>query len=206
KISETVASNFAIKVLKKFSPVIPILICCSAIGAVIGNFFAASSVSASAGYSGELPKIFSLVQKKTRTPIFALFSQLIVSVAFLTIDFQKLLNYSAFITWLFYLLSLCCLLKIKFNNTKPESSNIFKVPTIIIFPMIFVCLFTICLSFYLSPMGCSVFAVFIILSVILQYIPERYTSLDILSRFQDSVCRFLQYHMALDFAQLNDIA
>ncbi|KII68031.1 Large neutral amino acids transporter small subunit 2 [Thelohanellus kitauei] len=179
RVSETVALTLAIRVLNQAYFIIPILICCSTFGATNGNFYASGSVIASAGFSGDLPLVFSMVHKTSRTPIVALFVELALSMIFISFKFQVLLNYAAFISWVIYLVSFCALLKLKLTSKNQPKLKIFRMPIIFIFPMILVCIFTVVMCFYLKPIGCGVFAAIIIVIFGFQFIPDELTSIGI---------------------------
>lgn len=201
----TVATSVSRIVLKKAHPVIPLLICCSTAGALNGNLYATGCVIMSAGYKGELGRVFSLVHRRQRTPIVALFSMLCISFIFLTFDFQKLLMYASFISWMFYFLSLTCLLKLKFSKVEGEPTKIFNAPVFLIFPVQLVCMFTVGMCFYLSPVGCGIFAGIIAAVFIFLNIPSRFRTIRCLSVFHDNLATFLRRVLFLDFANCKDV-
>ncbi|KII69731.1 b(0,+)-type amino acid transporter 1 [Thelohanellus kitauei] len=204
--SETVGLSVARKVLKQGYFLIPLLICCSTFGATNCTFYATGSVIASAGYNGDLPLIFSLVHRSSRTPIIGLTVELLISMIFITFQFQVLLNYSAFVSWMIYLASFCCLMKLKIWPHKEYSTKIFQIPIVFVIIMKLVCLFTIIMCFYLKPLGCGLFALFIILVFGFQFVPDNYTSCSFLENIHEKMVKFLGDKCNLVPITSNDIS
>ncbi|KII65561.1 b(0,+)-type amino acid transporter 1 [Thelohanellus kitauei] len=206
RTTQTVASDVGKQLLKGAYPILPLLIFISASGTADSILYSGSSVLMSAGYNGELPRIFSLVQYKKRTAIPALIVQLAVASIFLTFKFQVLLNFFAFLSWLFYFLSITCLLKIKMLSKEEPQTKIFKIPMAAIFPIQIICVFIIFVCFYLGPVGCSVFTILIVGVYACHYIPQNLVRASVFEQIHDNLCMFLIQKFGLVFADKSDIS
>ncbi|KAF0987480.1 hypothetical protein HZS_4331 [Henneguya salminicola] len=192
--------------MEKASPVFSILICCSAAGAANAVMYAISSVSASAGYNGEIPRVFSLVHKKNRVPLFSLFVIFIISVCFTFIDFDTLLQYCAFISWIFYFISYLCLWKIKITTRGEKLTGVFQVPYLLIIPIQLVCILVVGMCFKSNLKGCSVFSVMLVGLYALLYIPKKYVHFPRLVAIENSFIQFCERYLSLELARPEDVS
>ncbi|KAF0991030.1 hypothetical protein HZS_5941, partial [Henneguya salminicola] len=171
--SEEIGIYVAKECLKNFYLIVPIFIALSALGGANYDVYITGCLCGSAGYSGELPKLFSLVHKKQRTFLISLAAILIVSLVSLIFDFQQLLQYCAFLNWIFYFIAFCCLWKLKLTSKEVESSKIFKTPYIIIILMQIVCIFMVVMTFNLQRIGCSLIMILTLSIYFSHYIPRK---------------------------------
>ncbi|KAF0986528.1 hypothetical protein HZS_5425 [Henneguya salminicola] len=206
KNATTIAVDAMQIAMHRASPVVSILICCSAAGAANTTMYAISSVSASAGYNREIPRVFSLVHKKNRVPLFSLFVIFIISVCFTFIDFNTLLGYCAFISWIFYFFSYVCLWKIKLTTRGEKLSGVFQVPYLLIIPIQLVCIFVVGMCFYLNLMGCSIFSAMLVGLYALLYIPKKYVHFPRLLAIENSFIQFCERYLSLELARPEDVS
>lgn len=204
--STTIAISAAKRFLGKGTPVIAVLICCSATGAANGLLYALSCVSVSAGCSGELPKIFSLVQRRTRTPIFSIVAISLVSCLFTFLDFDRILRCCTFLTWIFYFASYYCLWKIKLQTRGQSLPGVFNVPYLLIIPIQIACIFVVSMSFYRDPIGCSIFAAVFLVGLALQYISFPFLCPFKHSQLQERIICYLCRTFYLEPARSQDIS
>ncbi|KAF0989501.1 hypothetical protein HZS_6957 [Henneguya salminicola] len=204
------ATTIAVDAMKKAMPnayyIVSILICSSSAGATNTSMYAISSVSASAGYKGEIPRVFSLVHKKNRVPLFSLFVIFIISVCFTFIDFNTLLGYCAFISWIFYFLAYVSLWKIKITTRGEKLPGVFEVPYFLILPIQLVCIYVVGMCFYSNIIGCCVFSAMFVGLYALLYIPKKYVQFPQLLALENSFIKFCDRNLCLELARAEDFS
>lgn len=206
RTSPTIAYSSAVILLGKASPIIAILICCSALGSANGTLYTVASTCASAGFSGELPKLFSLVNRRSRTPILALSVITFITICFSFFNFQEILNYSAFISWIFYFITYLSLWVVKIKTRKRVLENVFQTPYLILIPVQLTCVFMIIMTFYQEPKGCSVFGALFLFVLFVQYIPPKYFESKNLDIAQTRFITFCGEKLGLELCETKDIS
>uniref|UniRef100_A0A4W3HIE0 Cystine/glutamate transporter n=1 Tax=Callorhinchus milii TaxID=7868 RepID=A0A4W3HIE0_CALMI len=141
----------------EFSPVIPLLVALSCLGAINGALFSTSRMFFVASREDQWPVLFSMIHVRYHTPLPAVL--LLYPVILLMIfggELYALLNFNSFPRWFF--MGLVTTGLIRHRYTHPQQPRPFKIPIVI--PAIFtiMCLMIVGLSLYSDPfntgMGC----------------------------------------------------
>lgn len=200
----TVAILFAEKMYPNFSFIIPIFICCSAFGACNGGMLGVARVSLVSGIEGELPRMFALVHRVQRTPVISLFFLFLGSCVFVPTDFNTLLNYCAFVTWMFYFIVMVSLIYFKVKRTDLVHS--FKVPIFVPVFVQLVSIFMVVMAFASNLVGCSIIFVIILAFFGMYWLPDHILKPKPLVQFHDRVCDHLMRWYNLTYADASDIS
>ncbi|KII63316.1 Cystine/glutamate transporter [Thelohanellus kitauei] len=207
KASTGVAFDCAKKLLGAWAPVMSILIFVSAFGSATSTLFTVSSASVSAGLTGQLPRIFSIVNRKTRTPIFSAFVVFLIASFMTFLDFNTILGYISLTGLLFYSITYVALWVIKIKTKNQPQKGIFRVPYILIIIIQVFYLFMIGLSFKVQPFGSIIITLLMLLVLGLQFIklPKRNRVVRKISNIQDEFISCLQRRFGCDLANIQDI-
>ena len=125
--SNTVALDFGVVTLKSFGFIsFSIMVILSTLGAANASILTGSRIFYVSSKKGHAPSFLSKIDAKTLTPVNALICQAFLSILYVVLgDFQTLINIYSFATWIFYLLTVLGLLKMRI--TDPFLDRPFKV-------------------------------------------------------------------------------
>ncbi|PIK41478.1 putative b(0,+)-type amino acid transporter 1 isoform X2 [Apostichopus japonicus] len=128
--SNAVAVTFANRMLGPMAWIIPLCVCFSTFGASNGILFTAARLAMVCSREGHMISIVSMVNVHRKTPMAALiFEGVIAIVMVIPNDFDSLVNYFSFTSWMFYGLS--CLAHIVLRFTHPEWKRPIRIPLVI---------------------------------------------------------------------------
>ncbi|PIK49660.1 putative b(0,+)-type amino acid transporter 1 isoform X3 [Apostichopus japonicus] len=187
--SGAVGVDFANRTLGVMAWIIPFFVCCSTFGAANGTLFASGRIPFVAAREGHLPQILSFIHITKLTPFVSLLVTTIIALLMLIPgDFDTLVNYFSFATWISYGGTVTGLLVLRY--THPEWERPFKAP--IILPIIFLIasLYLLIAPIINEPAVEFIFAVLFILAGLLFYFPFIYFGVRV--KCMDSVTLFLQ--------------
>jgi len=145
-ISEAVAKDSISTVFPNIGGrLISALVCISALGAANGLIFTGSRINYAVGTDYKILKFFGRWNQKTGTPIWALFIQGIIALAFVLLlgDFVEVVLYTAFPVYLFFFGTSLAVIVLRFRE--PNVERPYRVTGYPITPIIFsaMCLFLI---------------------------------------------------------------
>lgn len=187
--SGAVGVDFAERTLGPMAWIIPFFVCCSTFGAANGTLFASGRIPYVAAREGHLPQVLSFIHVNRLTPFVSLLITTIIALLMLIPgDFDTLVNYFSFATWISYGGTVTGLLVLRV--THPEWERPFKVP--IILPIIFLIasLYLLIAPIINEPAVEFIFALLFILAGLLFYFPFIYFGVKVTC--MDSVTLFLQ--------------
>lgn len=128
--SPAVAITFANRMLGPMAWIIPLCVCFSTFGATNGSLFAAARLAMVCSREGHMISFVSMVNFYRKTPIPAVvFQGVLAIIMVIPNDFDQLVNYFSFTSWMFYGLS--CLAHIVLRFTHPEWKRPIKITPII---------------------------------------------------------------------------
>ena len=105
KLNTAVAVTLANQLYGVMAWIIPVFVACSTFGTINGICFSSSRIVYATARDGQLPRVFSMMQRKRRTPQPALFFETFVALLMLipeSSNFETLINYFSFAAWTFY--------------------------------------------------------------------------------------------------------
>ncbi|XP_037099293.1 cystine/glutamate transporter isoform X1 [Syngnathus acus] len=170
--SEAVAVTFANRALQAVSPVIPLLVALSCLGALNGGFLTAPRMLFVGAREGQWPHIFSMIHIHRRTPLPAvLFLYPLVVLMLLTEEIQHLISLASFARWFF--IALATLGMLVHRHRFPQLPRPFKVPLVIAITFTSVCFFIVGLSLYSDPWNTGLSCVLTLTGVPVYYATVR---------------------------------
>uniref|UniRef100_A0A1B6KW42 Amino acid permease/ SLC12A domain-containing protein n=1 Tax=Graphocephala atropunctata TaxID=36148 RepID=A0A1B6KW42_9HEMI len=130
-VSESaVAVVFGDLVFGKWKLVISLGVAFSAFGSGLCNVFAASRLSYVAARDGHLVESLSYIHMDNLTPVPAILLQIALTGVFLLAgDMVSLINFSNFLLWIFYGLTMVTVFVLR--RTRPDANRSYKVPLVI---------------------------------------------------------------------------
>uniref|UniRef100_A0A8D0HMX0 b(0,+)-type amino acid transporter 1 n=1 Tax=Sphenodon punctatus TaxID=8508 RepID=A0A8D0HMX0_SPHPU len=180
--SGAVAISWGNKVLGSWMWLISLSVAVSSLGSANGTLFTGGRTCYIAAREGHMPDVLSMAHVQRLTPSPALiFTSAVALIMIIPGSFSSIVNFFSFTAWIFYGMTITCLLYLKIK--KPELPRSYKVPILI--PII-----VLMASFYLvlapiidQPQIEFLYVILFILSGVLVYFP--------LIRYRCH-CRFLQ--------------
>ncbi|CAJ0937796.1 unnamed protein product, partial [Mesorhabditis belari] len=144
--SPAVAVLFANKLFGPFSFMMPIFVACSTIGSANGVIYTSSRLFYVGAREGQMPQVFTMINKDTRTPIPAVVLTGLLSLAYLVLskDVYALINYIQISYWLAIAAAIAALFYLR--KLMPDAPRPIKVN--LIWPSIF---FVCCLALVVIP-------------------------------------------------------
>jgi len=107
--------------------VMPICVALSAFGAALGTLFSSSRLVYASARAGWLPSCLGVVSVRLETPLRAIVSQAgVAALALVLGDFENLVSYFGSASWLFYLLTVVGLLRLRARE--PDLERPYRVP------------------------------------------------------------------------------
>ncbi|CAJ0947136.1 unnamed protein product, partial [Mesorhabditis belari] len=133
--SPAVAILFAEKMYGKFSFVMPIFVAFSTIGSANGVIFTSSRLFYVGAREGQMPRVLTMINKQTRTPVPAVLFTGFLSLLYLGLSNNvfSLINYIQIVYWIAIGAAMVALLW--FRRTMPDAPRPIKVP--LLFPIVF---------------------------------------------------------------------
>jgi len=128
--SEAVGSTFGERVLSPMEWIIPVSVTCSVFGTCLGSCFTAGRISYAGAKEGLYSPLLSMLHIERYTPAPAvLFNGFLAILMLIPNDFNSLVNYFSFVSWVFYGATVSALLY--FRYTLPDHPRPIKVPLIL---------------------------------------------------------------------------
>ncbi|XP_033635937.1 b(0,+)-type amino acid transporter 1-like [Asterias rubens] len=141
--SSAVAVTFSERCLGIMAWLIPLGVCLSTFGSLIGALLSAPRITFAAGREGHMIKVMSMVNVKRLTPLPAIVLQGSIGILLIVIgDFNSIIKFSGLISWLFDGAAFCSLLVLRHkypDRPRPFKVNIL-VPIIAILASVFMIL------------------------------------------------------------------
>ncbi|XP_038059895.1 b(0,+)-type amino acid transporter 1-like [Patiria miniata] len=129
--SSAVAVSFAERTLGPMSWVIPVGVCISTAGNILGGFLASSRITYAAGREGHMLKVLSMINVKLLTPLPAVILKGILVIIFILLgDFDSIIVFNGFVAWIFHLAAFTSLIVLRFKF--PDKPSPFKASALII--------------------------------------------------------------------------
>ncbi|CAJ0564844.1 unnamed protein product, partial [Mesorhabditis spiculigera] len=154
--SPAVAILFAEKMYGAFAFVMPIFVAFSTIGSANGVIFTSSRLFYVGAREGQMPRLLTMINKQTRTPLPAVLFTGFLSLLYLILSDNvfKLINYTQIVYWIAIAAAMVALLW--FRKTMPDAPRPIRVPTI--FPIIFLlgCIALVILPIMADPKEAAV--------------------------------------------------
>lgn len=128
--SEAVGSTFGERVLRPMDWIIPVSVTCSVFGTCLGSCFTAGRISYAGAKEGLYSPLLSMLHIERYTPAPAvLFNGFLAILMLIPNDFNSLVNYFSFVSWVFYGATVSALLY--FRYSLPDHPRPVKVPLIL---------------------------------------------------------------------------
>ncbi|KAG8278374.1 hypothetical protein J6590_021275 [Homalodisca vitripennis] len=183
------AAVFGDLVFGKWKLVISLGVAFSAFGSGLCNVFAASRLSYVAARDGHLVESLSYIHMDKLTPVPAILLQIALTGVFLLAgDMVSLINFSNFLLWIFYGLTMVTVFVLR--RTRPEAKRSYKVPLVIpALVMVIALMLAIIPLVTQPPLQYIVALVLIVLGVIVYY-PFVYRKLSL--PYMDKFTYFVQ--------------
>ncbi|KAJ8041409.1 b(0,+)-type amino acid transporter 1 [Holothuria leucospilota] len=187
--SSAVAVTFANRTLGPMAWIIPFFVCCSTFGAANGSLFSTGRLAYVAGREGHTIQILSMVHAGFITPLPALTFTSVLAIAMLIPnDFDTLVNYFSFASWIFYGLTAAAVVVLRIKH--PEWRRPVKVPLVLSIVVAIVSIYLVIAPIIDAPEFGYLYASIFILSGLFFYYPLVYRGYS--PRFMDHVTVFFQ--------------
>ncbi|XP_015586057.1 b(0,+)-type amino acid transporter 1 isoform X2 [Cephus cinctus] len=148
--------------------VIPLGVTLSTFGCGLTVQFGVSRLCYVAGQEGHLPKVFSFVHIHKLTPAVAVaFQGLLTLICILLGDIVELIEFSSFLTWIFYGMAMIALIILR--RTKADAHRPYTVPLVIPWLVLLISIFLATVPIITDPSPKYLFAVAFILFGIVIY-------------------------------------
>ncbi|XP_071970353.1 B(0,+)-type amino acid transporter 1 [Engystomops pustulosus] len=168
--SPAVAVTFGDRVLYPAAWLVPLFVAFSTIGSANGSCFTAGRLTYVAGREGHMLKFLSYISVKRLTPLPAIVSYGIIGMIYIIpADINTLINYFSFAVWLFYGLTICGLVVMRF--TKKDMKRPIKVPIVIPILMVLISAYLVLAPIIGEPEWAYLYCVIFILSGLIIYFP-----------------------------------
>ncbi|EDO41148.1 predicted protein [Nematostella vectensis] len=191
RTSNAVAVTLASRMYGVMAWTIPILVAFSTFGSANGNFFSGGRLAYAAAREGHLPELLAMVHTKRHTPIPAILFSSTISCIMLIPDsskFETLLNFGAFIVWLFYGVTMFSIIWMRVRQK--DKTRPYKVPIILPCLMTLLSIYLVVAPFYQAPLpsfyallavlsGIPVYLFFVRYKVLPQCIMDRYARITV---------------------------
>ncbi|KAM3594032.1 uncharacterized protein V6R79_000831 [Siganus canaliculatus] len=198
--SSAVAATWGNKVLGSWGWIMSLAAALSAFGSMNGAFFTGSRVCFVAAREGHMPDILAMAHVHRLTPSPALIFTTIVSLVALIIgDFQSIVNYFSFTSWLFYGITFSAVLYLKIR--KPKLHRPYKVPIVLPAVALIVAIFLVLAPIIDNPEIEYLYVFLFVLSGAIFYIP--FIHFKLLPGVLDRLTVFLQLFMEVAPAEKN---
>ncbi|OAF67912.1 hypothetical protein A3Q56_04355 [Intoshia linei] len=146
--SSAIAINFANKINKYYSYIIPIFVSLSTFGGLNGNFFTSVRLFVEGAHCGYLPKVLAMKHYSERTPIISNIVISIISIfMILSGSIDKLISMFCLLFWLSVEMSVVALLKYRWIH-RNEQTNLLRIPIIFHFIFFICAIFMIAIPLY----------------------------------------------------------
>ncbi|XP_068195448.1 b(0,+)-type amino acid transporter 1-like isoform X2 [Antennarius striatus] len=168
--SSAVAVTWGNKMLGNWSWIMSVAAGLSAFGSLNGSFFSVSRLCLVAAREGHMPDVLSMVHIHRLTPSPSLV--FITAVALLVLipgDFQSVVNYFSFTSWLFYGITLSGMIYLKIK--KPDLPRPYKVPIILPILVLIAAVFLVLAPIIRNPQIEFLYVSLFISSGALVYVP-----------------------------------
>lgn len=168
--SAAVAVTFANRTLGPMAWIMPLLVCCSTVGAVNGCLFTAGRLPFVTAREGHMMDILAMVHVKYFTPLPSIvLTGAIAILMLLPADFSALVNYFSFAAWLFYGLTILALIVLRVQ--RPNAKRPIKIPIIIPIVGLVASIYLVIAPIIDEPSLEIFYALLFILSGLLVYFP-----------------------------------
>ncbi|KAJ8041411.1 b(0,+)-type amino acid transporter 1 [Holothuria leucospilota] len=192
--SSAVAVTFANRTLGPMAWIIPFFVCCSTFGAANGSLFATGRLAYVVGREGHTIQILSMVHTSYITPQPALIFTSILSIAMLIPnDFDTLVNYFSFSSWIFYGLTAAAVTVLRIRH--PEWKRPVKVPIVLSIVVAVISIYLVIAPIIDDPVFGYLYASIFILGGLIFYYPLVYKGYS--PGFMNYVTVFFQNLMAV---------
>ncbi|XP_050422948.1 b(0,+)-type amino acid transporter 1-like [Adelges cooleyi] len=190
--AEAVAVEFGSRALGYFSFVIPFGVVVATFGCALSVQFGITRLCFAASREGQMLEVFSYVSVKNLTPAPAVVLQGILTLfCLLAGDILSLIQFTGFLVWMFYGISMVALLVIRY--TIRDVKRPFKVPIIIPIFVLIMSVILVVTPILLDPKPEFLIALGFILSAFLIYIPFVYQKRKL--QFVDTLTKYVQLLM-----------
>ncbi|XP_062863740.1 b(0,+)-type amino acid transporter 1 [Trichomycterus rosablanca] len=199
-LSNAVAVTWGNKVLGSWGWVMSLAAALSSFGSLNGSFFSGGRVCFVAAREGHMPSILAMAHVRRLTPAPALiFTTIISLIVLIPGDFQGIINFFSFTSWLFYGITISGLLylKIKF----PDLPRPYKVPIFIPILVLLASVFLVLAPIIDNPQMEYLYVSLFILSGVFIYIP--FIHYKVCPRLLDKLTVFLQLFLEVAPAEKN---
>ncbi|XP_025418601.1 b(0,+)-type amino acid transporter 1-like isoform X3 [Sipha flava] len=168
-----VAVEFGTRALGDFSPIIPLGVAISTFGCALCLQFQATRICFAASREGQMLEVFSYVSTKKLTLAPAVVLQgLLTFVCLLCGDIVTLIEFTIFMEWIFYGMTMVALLMMR--RTKRHVKRTFKVPIVIPIFVLFMSVVLFLTPIIAEPKPQFLIALAFILSAFFIYVPFVY--------------------------------
>ncbi|XP_060789147.1 b(0,+)-type amino acid transporter 1-like [Neoarius graeffei] len=169
-ISSAVAVTWGNKVLGSWGWMMSIAAALSSFGTLNGSFFSGGRTCFVAARESHMPSILAMAHVRHLTPSPALiFTTIIAFIVLIFGDFQRIINFSSFISWFFHGLTISSLLYLKIRNS--DIPRLYKVPIFIPVLVLLMAVFLVLAPIIDNPQLEYLYVTLFILSGALIYIP-----------------------------------
>ncbi|XP_067128595.1 b(0,+)-type amino acid transporter 1-like isoform X2 [Centruroides vittatus] len=168
--SDAVALLFANNVFGKAAPVIPVLVAASAYGCALVGCLGTARLAFVAAREGHLLDLLSYIHVNYLTPVPAVIFNTIISVIFISLgNFNSLINFLSFSTWLFLGLEMIVLMYMRWS--KRDKKRIYKANLLFPIIMLLTSIYLVFVPIIQDPQWEYLYACLFILAGLLLYIP-----------------------------------
>lgn len=168
--TSAVAVAFANRTLGPMAWIIPLLVCCSAIGAANGTLFGAARLINVAGREGHTLQVLSMVHITYKTPQPAIiFTGALAIAMVIPNDFDTLVNYFSFSSWIFYGLTVLAVIILRLRF--PEWKRPIKIPLVLPITFTIISVYLVIAPMIAYPEFGYLYASIFILAGLLLYYP-----------------------------------
>ena len=166
--SETVAVDLLLSIFGEFGEILMTLfVCISTFGAAIGSLYASSRLVFSAARDGQLPSRLSVLHSTTKTPLWAILSQFILTCFYLIIgDFEQLVIIFGTSTLFFYFITVFGMLRLRYSE--PNLRRPYITSSINAWIFCTVTLFLVIVELFANPLSTLVSIAFISIGIPIQ--------------------------------------
>ncbi|XP_053488839.1 b(0,+)-type amino acid transporter 1 [Ictalurus furcatus] len=169
-MSSAVAVTWGNKVLGSWGWVMSIAAALSSFGTLNGALFSGVRICFVAAREGHMPSILSMAHVRRLTPSPALiFTTIIAFIVLIPGDFQGIINFFSFTSWLFYGVTISGLLYLKIKRS--NLSRVYKVPIFIPILVLLAAVFLVLAPIIDNPQLEYLYVTLFILSGVLIYFP-----------------------------------
>ncbi|XP_038059916.1 b(0,+)-type amino acid transporter 1-like [Patiria miniata] len=148
--SSAVAVTFAERTLGPMAWVIPVGVCISTFGNLLGNILASPRIAFAAGREGHMLKVLSMINVKRLTPLPAIVLQAIIAIILILLgDFNSILKFASFVSYIFHGAAFMAVLILR--RKYPDKPRPFRVNVLIPIFATAVCVFMILAPLIAAP-------------------------------------------------------